>query len=127
MKGLIKQAQRLFSSKKNGGKLVYKLTDRLHCYKQNLIFLSIALLLGYSQFRTHFECTTTNPYLSKKDVTSFCWINGTYTLNLKKGYHGSEENNPSLRMVGMRQPLLQRMGLVDKKRNSNVLVVGADF
>lgn len=81
-KELVSQIKRLFSSKKNGAKLVNNLTDRLHYYKQVLLATSIVLLLGYSQFRGHFRCVGTKQ-LDEGMLTDFCWINGTYTLDAR--------------------------------------------
>lgn len=78
---LMKQVRRLFSSKINGGKLVYKLTDRLHYYKQTLLALSLVLLLGYSNFRDHFKCQGSGS-VDGKTTTTFCLINGTTTLDV---------------------------------------------
>jgi len=80
-KELVSQVKKLFSSKSNGGRLVYKLTDQLHYYKQVLLATSIVLLLGYSQFRAHFSCSG-NGRLDGSVLTNFCWINGTTTINL---------------------------------------------
>lgn len=79
---LVDQVRRLFSSKNNGGRLVFKLTDRLHHYKQVLLATSIVLLLGYAQFRPHFQCEGLEK-VNEKTLTNFCWINGTHTLDLK--------------------------------------------
>lgn len=76
----VKQFKRLFSSKCNGGKLVYNLSDKLHYYKQILLAIGIILLLGYSQFRAHFECQGSDR-VDSKTLTNFCWINGTTTVN----------------------------------------------
>lgn len=85
LEDLTSQVSRLFSSKSNGSKLVYKLTDRLHYYKQVLLALSIVLLLGYSQFREHFHCQGVEG-LPKETMKIFCWTNGTTTLNKRQGY-----------------------------------------
>lgn len=76
----ILQVKRLFSSKTNSGKLVYNLTDRLHYYKQVILGTSMILLLGYSQFRAHFECQGVGG-IDKKLLGTFCWINGTTTFD----------------------------------------------
>lgn len=75
----VRQVRRLFSSKTNSGKLVYKLTDKLHFYKQVLLATSIILLLGYSQFRDHFDCQ--NKISREVSLKSICWINGTTTID----------------------------------------------
>lgn len=78
----VKQARQIFSSKKNAGKLVRSVTDRLHYYKQILLAVCIVILLGYSQFRDHFDCQVSDK-LDKKRLNNFCWTNGTTTLDLK--------------------------------------------
>lgn len=88
----VKQVRRLFSSKNNAGKLVYKLTDRLHGYKLSLLALSIVLLIGHSQFRAHFYCVGDKNYDAKL-LNNFCWINGTTTIYLSNS--GGSENLPS--------------------------------
>lgn len=83
---LVRQARRLLSSKSNGGKQVPKLTDRLHTYKQVLFAICIALVLGYSQFRDHFDCQGVEGVdkgLDKKSLTNFCLTNGTTTITQK--------------------------------------------
>lgn len=79
----VSQVQRLFSSKKNGGKLIHSTTNRLHGYKQVLLAICIVFLLGYSQFREHFQCAAADG-IDKKQMTNFCWANGTSTVLTKK-------------------------------------------
>lgn len=76
------QVKRLFSSKTNSGRLVYNITDRLHYYKQVIFGASIVLLLGYSQFRSHFDCQGVEK-TDKKLMGTFCWINGTTTFDVQ--------------------------------------------
>lgn len=95
---LVKQVRRLFSSKNNAGKLVYKLTDRLHGYKLGLLALCIVLLLGHSQFRTHFHCHGAEKYDTKL-LDNFCWTNGTSTVNLRD----SSDLNPANKHVQIDQ------------------------
>lgn len=76
---LAKQAGRLFSSKRNAGKQVAKLTDRLHSVKQLVVALSIVLLMGYSKFRDDFKCQPA-PGVAEKITSNFCWANGTTTV-----------------------------------------------
>lgn len=81
LNNFVKQAQRIFSSKKYGAKLVDNPTDRLHNWKLILFGLSIVFIIGYSQFREHFKCFA-NEQLDSKILTNFCWLNGTTTLDL---------------------------------------------
>lgn len=92
---LVKQVRRLFSSKSNGSRLVFNPTDRLHYYKQILLAISIVLLLGYSQFRAHFECQGVDKGLNSETLTNFCWINGTTTLHSKDPGPASARQRPS--------------------------------
>lgn len=79
---LVGQVKRLFSSKKNAARLVLNQTDRIHHYKLILVAFCIALLVGYTQFRPHFKCQGIEN-VSDKDLTNFCWINGTITINIR--------------------------------------------
>lgn len=88
----ILQVRRLFSSKTNSGKIIYNLTDRLHYYKQVILGASIVLLLGYSQFRPHFECQGIE-VLDKKTLGPFCWINGTTTFDLQAKHAAVVQEN----------------------------------
>lgn len=76
----VKQCKRIFSSKTNNGKLAHPLTYQLHYYKVLLLAGSIVVLLGYSQFREHFQCQSRNE-INEKALTNFCWLNGTTTIN----------------------------------------------
>lgn len=78
---LINQAKRLFSSKRNGANLIYSTIDRFHKYKLIILAVSIAFLLGYSQFRPHFVCQSQDK-IPEKTITNFCWLNGTSTVDL---------------------------------------------
>lgn len=93
----LKQTQKLFSSKQNAGKLVYNLADRLHLWKLLLLGLSLVLLVGYSQFRSNFECQGSDQ-VHRKDLTNFCWVNGTTTLNSLSRPSGNDQvkSKPSL-------------------------------
>lgn len=113
----VSQIKKLFSSKCNGGKLIYNLTDKLHYYKQILLALSIVLLLGYSQFRDHFLCQGTDR-VDRKIVTNLCWINGTTTLNRIDGntISGSSNQRPAARYS-----LLVNNSNVDLPKGSSIL------
>lgn len=86
------QVRRLFSSRTNNGRLVYNITDRLHYYKQVIFGASIVLLLGYSQFRSHFDCQGVAG-LDKKTLGAFCWINGTTTFDTQAKHKTVLEHN----------------------------------
>lgn len=98
----IKQAKRLFSSKSNGANLIYSTTDKLHKYKLILLAVSIGLLLGYSQFRPHFNCQNSDTKIDVKALDAFCWINGTTTLDLvdpNDPQKSSQEENNSVSVL----------------------------
>lgn len=77
----VKQCKRIFSSKSNNGKFAHPLTYQLHYYKILLLAASIVLVLGYSQFREHFNCQSLDQ-MDKKATTNWCWINGTTTIDI---------------------------------------------
>lgn len=103
---LVNQAKRLFSSKRNAGKLVYNLTDKLHYYKQLLLATSIVLLLGYSQFRAHFLCQGSDR-VDKITLTNLCWINGTTTVNRIDGSTAVSRQRASKHSVLVNNPRVE--------------------
>lgn len=84
---LVKQVRRLFSSKNNGGRLVYNLTDWFHFITQTVLALSIILVTGYGQFREHMKCQGSDK-IDSKTVTNHCWTNGTTTFGLRDEFVG---------------------------------------
>ncbi|KAG9510477.1 hypothetical protein GZH46_00983, partial [Fragariocoptes setiger] len=84
MDEILSQVKKLFSNK-NNSKLAQPWANRFHRFKMILLIMSITLMIGYRQFRAHFDCNLKpnargNAY-EKSSIDNACWNNGTFTVD----------------------------------------------
>lgn len=79
MEELISQTKKLSSSSKNNGKLTQLAITQFHLLKAWLFAITVLVLVGYGQFRQHFDCKERGA-LDSTTWNLMCWTNGTTTV-----------------------------------------------